>query len=323
MGIHYLLSLLIFFGQIAPVSAGILSKKQVNDNFESLKKTNSKTPIISLRFGLLPKSDVALIRKKIIKQAALDWERFANVKFVFIEGANSKKVDYTINVYAPGSVLENPNRYGNGGHGFVARDKNEISLTLSVTSSLAELYHVSIHELGHVLGLQHEHQHPDRPFRFDIDFLINACELGSNYCRRSVKYNNELVFKGDEYISTQYDPISIMHYGVSKPIILEDMVISEPRRLSLGDKLIISKTYPGKLSESEIISEHNQENALINAKKVGKCHIRFEGKTKQYEYVYPDASSAHYLERTIEGAYMSARLDPKCETLNSGDMSKL
>ena len=68
-----------------------------------------------------------------------------------------------------------------------------------------------LHEFGHVLGLGHEHQHPEylevmKKF-IDIDATMNCygIEKPSFYREQYGKLNYTLV-------KTQYDPDSIMHY---------------------------------------------------------------------------------------------------------------
>jgi hypothetical protein len=59
-----------------------------------------------------------------------------------------------------------------------------------------------IHELGHALGLMHEHQRPDR----DTDVSVDFTNIEKDWA-----YNLDLFGTGDE--AGSYDFLSVMHYG--------------------------------------------------------------------------------------------------------------
>ena len=62
-----------------------------------------------------------------------------------------------------------------------------------------------LHELGHKIGLEHEHQRPDRDLFITIDWGRVNPELVSQFAYRSPDLY--------DYAGYSYDYISVMHYG--------------------------------------------------------------------------------------------------------------
>lgn len=103
-----------------------------------------------------------------------------------------------------------------------------------------------VHDIGHVFGLMHEHQRPDRDQYIDVH-MENAAEDEYSYTKLSV---GELDNKGP------YDFMSIMHYWNAaysingKPIMVPKPgyeayanTMGTATQLSRGDRLLIKKIY--------------------------------------------------------------------------------
>lgn len=247
----------------------------------------------------------------LIKLAANEWMRYAAVDFKILSEDSHQKADFEVNFIAP--VIERTSRLGRSSHGSVNFEEKVINLNLPSDGSRGSHFQVTLHELGHVLGFKHEHQHPDRMFSFNFDLLMKNCGLGSSdVCRRSIDYNNMQTFYGNKYILKDYDQLSIMHYGVQPPVIMEDIVIHESRTLSLGDKLAAADAYPGRRPLEEIIQGHRSEEKVVSTGRIGKCQIEEES-DRFYGYRYSNGSMSYFLEETFENAAVNALLDPKCQ----------
>lgn len=303
-------------------SAAILEKSIVEKNrahgekkkkflFVTLDKEAASTQInIGLKsLDKLPPERRAYF-KDIIKAAANEWSRHAAVDFNFIKTGSKIRPHFEIMVYA--SQIESKSRIGRSSHGSVNFTEKVINLNLPSDSSRGSHYKVALHEFGHVLGFKHEHQHPDREFSFDFDLLLSKCGLGSKeVCRRSIQYNSMKTFSGKAYEVKDYDIESIMHYGVSQPLIKENIEIKESMSLSLGDKIAVAEAYPGRRSINEVIENHQNEEKIKSAGIIGKCSV-YSIDSNDFRYNYQNESEAHFIDETFENATTNASLDPKC-----------
>lgn len=109
-----------------------------------------------------------------------------------------------------------------------------------------ELPRVIMHEFGHILGAEHEHQ------RSDTGITWNECRVLFDYVHRKRETNNVVsdVFNVNadalcppEERST-YDRLSIMHYPVPGGYTTNNIVVDANRVLSKTDKSWINKYYP-------------------------------------------------------------------------------
>lgn len=78
-------------------------------------------------------------------------------------------------------------------------------LYMTTCSHNGKAYQVALHELGHSLGLRHEHQRCDRDNHITLDTLrIKASGVADQYYK---------LCSGTSYWGSAYDLSSIMHYG--------------------------------------------------------------------------------------------------------------
>lgn len=125
-------------------------------------------------------------------QAMAEWTRLSGVRFVY----DAHRVDAVAI------------RTGTATTGTIGRwpANNRVTIESGVT------YGSVLHEFGHVLGLMHEHQRPDRDqyLRFEpfLTDLLKRCTLLTEVCR-----DVRLAFpKVGVRAKTTYDPCSLMHY---------------------------------------------------------------------------------------------------------------
>ncbi|KAG8186673.1 hypothetical protein JTE90_014749 [Oedothorax gibbosus] len=113
--------------------------------------------------------------------------------------------------------------YGNGCWSIIGRAGGRQDLSLGQGCAYVGLV---IHELGHAIGLFHEHQRSDRDNYITV--YRNNVVSGQEHNFDSTNPNNELIY-------TQYDYNSIMHYGnyafSRQPNTLPTMVAKNGQRL--------------------------------------------------------------------------------------------
>lgn len=125
-----------------------------------------------------------------------------------------------------------------------------------------------LHEFGHALGLEHEHQHPWRTFDLEPKkAVIVKDHVNTAWCSKKDPLDpKKTVFmtqqecekKVEEQIiktklvaqlcpgSTAYDPASVMHYPIPAAWTVQGKPIGGADTLSPGDTKCIGATYPRK-----------------------------------------------------------------------------
>lgn len=125
-------------------------------------------------------------------QAMAEWTRVSGVRFV----PDAKRLD-SVSIVRAAATTGTMGRLPAG---------NRVTIEPGVT------YGSVLHEFGHVLGLMHEHQRPDRDdyLRFEpfLTALLQRCTFLTEVCR-----DVRLAFpKVGVRAKTDYDPCSLMHY---------------------------------------------------------------------------------------------------------------
>jgi hypothetical protein len=140
---------------------------------------------------------------------------------------------------------------------------------------------IALHELGHVLGLRHEHQHPDSQCLDNFAWTV-LCRRVDQLARGSP--TSVAVYAAMNFVpriaqtgtaKTPYDPQSIMHYRFTPPFVRAvrgACAGMPPRGLSDGDKARIARLYPKDPEvQRRLILAHavELETALSNTDRLG------------------------------------------------------
>lgn len=85
-----------------------------------------------------------------------------------------------------------------------------------------EGFHTALHEIGHTLGLPHEHQNPQGGIVWDEEVVYANCAAPPNEWDRATTYGNIISkLDPDDIQGSTWDPDSIMHYAFDPGEILE------------------------------------------------------------------------------------------------------
>lgn len=126
-------------------------------------------------------------------------------------------------------------------------DQPTLSLALSVGTLDGVLAHHVRHELGHALGLLHEHQHPEAGIRWNTDEVYRAMAGPPNrWNRAKVDVNFFERYSRDMVKSTRFDPQSVMLYAFPTSWTLDGRSHPENVELSDLDKAFVEAAYPGR-----------------------------------------------------------------------------
>ena len=108
----------------------------------------------------------------------------------------------------------------------------------------------ALHEIGHTIGLPHEHQNPYAGIVWDEEKVYAYLGGPPNNWPRNVTFNNVLrKLSAAEVTGSGWDPDSIMEYGfppglVKEPAKFHDNGINPPGTLSETDTEYVLKWYP-------------------------------------------------------------------------------
>jgi hypothetical protein len=108
----------------------------------------------------------------------------------------------------------------------------------------------ALHEIGHAIGLEHEHQNPFAGITWDTDAVNNYFKgPPNNWEAQQIEWNILRKIPTAEVKGTSWDPDSVMEYAFQQGLIVEPAAYRNglnPRGgLSAADKSWILESYPG------------------------------------------------------------------------------
>jgi hypothetical protein len=170
----------------------------------------------------------------------------------------------------------------------------------------------AIHEIGHTLGMPHEHQNPFAGIVWDEEKVYASLAAPPNgWSRQETHWNIIRKIPESEVKGTAWDPNSIMHYPFEAGLIKEPVKYAAGLHpaggLSKLDKEWIKETYPPMPSSmqelqpfvSQVINIKNggQANYLFKPTKTGKFTIKTFGATDSVVVVAEESKAGQaYLQ---------------------------
>lgn len=108
-----------------------------------------------------------------------------------------------------------------------------------------EFNRVVLHEFGHALGLEHEHQNPNVNFRWNKPYIYDYYMKNMGWGRDYVDHNIFNKVDTPDTLATNFDAESIMLYSFPIEFTLDGFSIPwENSKISEGDKAILRLLYP-------------------------------------------------------------------------------
>ncbi len=217
--------------------------------------------------------------KQVVREVIAEWTTWANISFIVDDNSN-----YT------GDTADIKILFGDEGHNSIVgvnswlnfvrnKGKDFPTMNLAFIKSrlrssdgqvLPNVKGTILHEFGHALGLQHEHQNPSGGIQWNRDAVIKYLNGPPNNWDIETIENN--IFRGLSKTYTQYtnyDPSSVMHYSFPAEWTLKGIAIPENDELSETDKAFIANTYPRKRASIDTSQYyrlttwyHNRQNCL-------------------------------------------------------------
>lgn len=181
-----------------------------------------------------------------IKTIAKEWEKYANIKFQFVEvGASHIRI----------------NLDDKGGHNSVIgtmalsipNDERTMNFDTTDFKTYAAMYRTVLHEFGHAIGLLHEHYSPTAGIKWNKDAVYTELKKTQGWGKETVDANLFQQFKLNYTNGTSYDALSIMHYPIKAQWTIDGYHVDWNNKISEGDIALVKLLYPkGENRENEV-----------------------------------------------------------------------
>ncbi|WP_439850759.1 matrixin family metalloprotease [Pseudomonas syringae] len=181
--------------------------------------------------------------KSPVIEAAKKWLAHINLKFEFVtQGASDIRIAFNehLNWSAIGTdaLLAGPDE-----------PTMEFNIKEIFTPDLkpsAELERIVLHEIGHVLGAVHEHQHPEANIPWNKP-LLRSLLAQTGLTDDEINTNFFDLYEAADYSYSAYDRDSVMHYDIPNGLTLGDFeVINVGKTLSPKDIEVMGAIYSNR-----------------------------------------------------------------------------
>jgi hypothetical protein len=172
-------------------------------------------------------------RESAIKAIKL-WQPSINLKLEFVSGTEG---DIRI-------TMEAPLNYSAIGTDAMLRNPGENTMNIGTDPEHPRFEATVLHEFGHALGMQHEHQHPKADIPWNKPAVYHFYLSAYQWSKEEVDHNLFNLLEDKLTRTTTYDPTSIMHYPIPNELTTGNWSIQKNTTLSQNDRRLMRKIYP-------------------------------------------------------------------------------
>ena len=184
--------------------------------------------------------DGSATQKARVKEQAVKWGAFANIKFDFA----ASKANAQIRI----SFVADDGSWSYIGTDCLGIDKTEPTMNfgwLKDDTDATEYERVVVHEFGHALGAIHEHQNPKGGIKWNLPAVYSYfAGPPNNWSKEETDTNVVGKYSVDQLNASKFDPDSIMLYQFDGALIKGGKPTKSNTKMSSGDKRFIKKQYP-------------------------------------------------------------------------------
>jgi len=175
------------------------------------------------------------LQKRVMHEAK-EWEKHCGIRFHFGSKPDSDlRVAFQCNGHW--SYVGRDNRG-------IALNKATMNLQLTDWTEAAEVRRVVLHEFGHAIGLEHEHQHPEGEIKWNEPKVIAYYTQTQGWEEKETRFQVLRRSNSSNYLSTGVDSKSIMMYPIPAALTLDGYTTKWNLVLTQRDQQWVREAYP-------------------------------------------------------------------------------
>lgn len=187
-------------------------------------------------------ADLAESHKQAIIDAINQWQPYVNLQFQFVDGQEGT-VEFGKGDIRITTDMDEDVNFTLIGTDAKLNDPWAETMVLGIKPTDPKFLYTVMHEFGHALGAEHEHQHPNADIPWDVP-AVYAHYAKGGHSKETVDESVLSKLEPGTATFTAYDRNSVMHYSIPNTLTLGDWEVGLNARISEKDKEFMRRVYP-------------------------------------------------------------------------------